>query len=236
MQIGSIIFNLDRAIKTLVFFHKHHTGLAVPIWFVSLMLSAIWGQGDAIITLVYTVIFGAIGTGLMAAYIGRLNERINAEFGGPVWMVMLNGVGVGEIRDSEYARIYRDILTDHRFYLAQAMNFLNALSNVVGMQFRTIPIVFFWFGAFAYFHSPAEFAEAMSSLSGASSSEIASLLALPLLVVSIGVGIGMVVNNKYGLTNIFEKECNGRLRQAMKTAALGDFTLTKINVVENGKS
>lgn len=191
-----------------------------------------WG-GQAIMAALGAGATGAFVDYLRQRYTASLLRRIDAMETSPSWNVVLNGVKVGAIKDSEYAAIRLEIFKNMRIYVAQALNLGNIAMRGVGYIFRGIPLFIFWAMVAVAIFSPEDFNNGLAQIQKARPGEIAEavrwavqLFGMSLLfVMFVQVVIGGA--DSLGFINRFSEATNLAMRVHCGAAAEGDMSLVR---------
>lgn len=186
-------------------------------------------HGSMLIALIVSVVIGACWSAF-DLYLQRLKNRISAKEG-PLWIVHVNDVEVGQIEDRHYAAIQLQAYKDARIYMAQGINVASVFFNGLWAILRVVPTLAFWLSIAAMVIAPAEVAQAIKSLQEATTQDLAHWLesfgAVSMGLMAMTLCVLWAINpSSLGGVDHFEAFINSALRRHCRVPAQGTVSLT----------
>ena len=127
-------------------FHRNHPLISLLSWVNAIMISVPLG-----LLLQSVLPITACASFLACAWMSRLardepllKERASESGAGMNWRVSVNGSEVGQLSDSTYAGILREVLLDPRIYLQQAGVYLRIVWRLLNYIVTLTPVLVFW--------------------------------------------------------------------------------------------
>lgn len=221
--------------------HRQQPLTSLLVWVYALIISSVFllvfflshsGWSSQIVwVLVWTFFIGGLSVVLLASTLQALVARIRTVDGGPEWDVMVNGVTSGQISDAAYASIRRDVLLDHRVYLAQLWNCVQVSLRVVAGFLVVIPALLFWAVVACVMFAPGDFTRIVLLFQKMTPSMVAATASgfhgeiVALFIVYLGALL--VVGIQFGFVNRFDEAVGNSVRRAIACTATGDVLLER---------
>ncbi|HHK1716999.1 TPA: hypothetical protein ACQQ5N_002784 [Pseudomonas aeruginosa] len=155
-------------------------------------------------------------------------KRINAS-APSIWEIQVNGVAVGHISDSDYAKFQRQIFHDFGTALAQGQNYFKVVINVASMYVKVVPMLCFWTFALAVTFIPDTVQQVLAETSQVGpeqlTTQLASVLRSLALLTFATCLIAPIPGLDFGFQNEYRKAVDKRVRVHCKTPAEGEINL-----------
>ncbi|WP_213766547.1 hypothetical protein [Caballeronia sp. dw_19] len=156
--------------------------------------------------------------------IRRLRKRVEAA-DNSTWIIYVNDVRAGTIKDSDYARAKLDAWLSPGNYLSQASNYLRVALLTIGRVGIIVPLVFVWLLALSAYLDPDSVAHLAAQMTNTNAKTIeafaqlwTSISMLTLIIVTVvlpffGISLGHVDH--------FVRDTHRRIRHLINTSADG---------------
>ena len=229
--------------NTVMDLHRHQPLTALLIWLYAILIS---GVGIMLFStpdhglqynifgfFVYTCFFGGVSFAFLATTLNGLVTRIRAGDQDPEWNVLINGVTVGQISDSAYASIRRDVLMDYRVYLEQLGNFVYMTMRFIGNFMLAIPAFLFWVIFACAIFTPQSIAQAVTALQKITPAMVSagalSTLEILTILFFVCIGLLLMLGLPFGFVNRFDEAVAKSVRRAVGCSATGDIFLVRFD-------
>lgn len=191
----------------------------------------------------FTDWYGLLYTGLIAVGISygfnymldkneqRLAARINSK-NTAVWNIMMNGVQIGTVSDTQYADMQRTALRDGRLAVDQCLNLGRVAIAFADKMFLIGPLLLFWGTLASITFAPEHFVEIMRLLVDADpvtlGPSIQVFLKLTFITTLLAVLFSFIGGYRFCFVNKYDQAVNRMLRIHCNTPADGDPILFAI--------
>jgi len=201
-------------------------GLVVML--VNLLMAGPRVIGNLIYATLTSAIIAALAVETLSRYFKLLSERMGST-DGPVWDIEMNGVKVGEIQDSEYAKIRNRIFRDYRIYALQLFQLFKDLSISFVSIVYVFPAIVFWIALISEYYNPGTLKIAMNELLKTSSSDVSNGVTYICLLAKFTAFSYVIIAlcNVFGFKNCFALKTADELRKYCKCAVEGNVTLVR---------
>lgn len=215
-------------LRDVISFHRRHKAVSVMVWLTAWIVTAPFAGAFSGAALLAGLLAG-LTLDALSRYEKQLDTRIASHNGGPIWQVSINGVTVGEMKDSAYASIRRSIYFDVRVYVRQLLNVTRIFMLMFDRLFVAIPVGVFWLVVASFFLTPESFTAGLATIHSVTPAQavaaIPMLLSFIFLVSILTLGALLLCGNNIGFVNQFDLACSDKVRREMKSAADGDVSL-----------
>jgi hypothetical protein len=167
-------------------------------------------------------------------------KKLDQAFQNPSTMVYnayVNDVFVGTLTDADYSAIKRQVLRDHRVYIAQLLNVVRIAIKTLDNFLLGVPVLAFWGLLYLAYFEPTLYANAISTIQQGPVAIHSAVENYFWLLVLSWMMVLMVQSVLFfripGFQNKFVQAYTRMLRQKLNVAAEGDVTLVSnvVNIV-----
>lgn len=159
---------------------------------------------------------------------GRFQDRISADTA-LHWEVLINGVTVGSVSDTEYAQIQQAAFRDERLGMSQLLNAGHVMIVGASRLMVAIPLQFFWLAALYALYDAAGFLAMIAQLQAAGPETLVytfqHLMTILLLIGTLWLGLSALTGSRMGFRNHYRERVAQLLRQRFDVVAEGDVIL-----------
>ncbi|MNX86738.1 hypothetical protein D3C86_1186330 [compost metagenome] len=212
-------------------------------WTLSITVAVFGSLSISILLGNFTDWYGLLYTGLIALGLAcgfdymldkneqRLTARINSQ-NTAVWNIMMNGVQIGTVSDTQYADMQRTALRDGRIAVDQCLNLGRVAIAFADKMFLIAPLLFFWGTLASITFAPEYFVEIMRLLMDSDpvtlGQSIQVFLKLTFITTLLSVLFSFIGGYRFGFVNKYEQAVNRMLRIHCNTPVDGDTILFAI--------
>lgn len=172
-----------------------------------------------------------LSTFFVERYEARLTARVMSEVG-PDWTVSMNGVQIGQITDSQYAAIQRQVMLDRRLAFTQAVNAGVVALNIVGKVFLYAPLALFWLvvAALASMRNSMQEISQLGMIANAHMliESAGFLVPVAVMLILMWVLFMVVAGRRFGFRNVYGESVARLIRQKCNTPTEGAVHLSRI--------
>lgn len=215
-------------------------------WPLSITVTVFGSLSISILLDNFTDWYGLLYTGLIAVGIAcgfnymldkneqRLTARINSK-NTTVWNIMMNGVQIGTVSDSQYADMQRTALRDGRLAIDQCLNLGRVAIAFADKMLLIGPILFFWGTLAGIAFAPEHFVEIMRLLVDGNPVTLGPIiqvfLKLTFITTLLAVLFSFIGGYRFCFVNKYDKAVDRMLRIHCNTSADGDLVLFSLSAI-----